>query len=211
MTYNVGSMSTRLRGHRPLSHQLESWLRGGSPKTLVGLEKAFGEKGFGLVFLLLLGVPALPIPTGGITHIFELMAMLLSTELIVGRETIWLPQRWQTHKLSKSTMDKAIPFMIRKIRWFERYSRPRLVGLYTTRLFRSLAGVLLLIFSLGALLAPPFTGLDTLPALGGVLIALSLVLQDIFVFIGGIAIGTVGIGVIFALGGILTSSITHWL
>jgi hypothetical protein len=43
--------------------------------------------------VLLLGVPALPLPTGGATHVFEIIAVLLALELIVGREEIWLPRR----------------------------------------------------------------------------------------------------------------------
>ncbi len=45
--------------------------------------------------MLLLGVPALPIPTGGATHVFELVAMLIALQLIAGRKEIWLPQRWR--------------------------------------------------------------------------------------------------------------------
>jgi hypothetical protein len=36
-----------------------------------------------LLFVLLLGVPALPPPTGGATHVFEIIAVLLALELMV--------------------------------------------------------------------------------------------------------------------------------
>jgi hypothetical protein len=41
--------------------------------------------------VLLLGPSALPLPTGGATHVFEIIAMLLALELIAGRDQIWLP------------------------------------------------------------------------------------------------------------------------
>ena len=47
-----------------------------------------------MLFVLLLALrPALP--TGGVTHVFELIAMLLALQLIVGRRHVWLPERWR--------------------------------------------------------------------------------------------------------------------
>ncbi|MBV8997411.1 MAG: hypothetical protein JO304_00030 [Solirubrobacterales bacterium] len=48
-----------------LGDELEQWLRGEGEKTLGSLVEAFGEKSFAIVFVFLLGVPALPLPTGG--------------------------------------------------------------------------------------------------------------------------------------------------
>jgi hypothetical protein len=77
-----------------VSDQVERWLRTDGERTLGSLIDLFGEKSFAIVFVLLLGVPALPLPTGGVTHVFEVIAMLVALQLIVGRDQIWLPQRW---------------------------------------------------------------------------------------------------------------------
>jgi hypothetical protein len=53
------------------------------------LIELFGRKSFAFVFVLLLAVPALPLPTGGATHVFEIVAVLLAGQLIAGREEIW--------------------------------------------------------------------------------------------------------------------------
>jgi len=58
---------------------------------LGSLIELFQERSFAILFVLLLGVPALPLPTGGATHVFEIIAMLLALELIAGRGEIWLP------------------------------------------------------------------------------------------------------------------------
>jgi hypothetical protein len=55
-------------------------------------------------------------------------------------------------------------------------------------------------FTAGSAIAPPFSGLDTLPALGVVVIALSVILEDIVVFAIGIAIGAGGIALIITVG-----------
>src|SRR5436305_859950 len=57
-----------------LSDQLEAWLESEHDKSLGGLIGAFQDKSFAILFVLLLGVPALPLPTGGATHVFEVIA-----------------------------------------------------------------------------------------------------------------------------------------
>src|SRR5215213_5202476 len=68
-----------------LSDQLEGWVAGEGEKTLGGLIDVFEEKSFAILFVLLLGVPALPLPTGGATHVFEVIAVLLASQLVAGR------------------------------------------------------------------------------------------------------------------------------
>src|SRR6476661_4247549 len=77
-----------------VSDQIERWLASEGDKTLGGLIDVFQEKSFALVFILLLGVPALPLPTGGASHVFEIIAILVALQLVVGRDKIWLPRRW---------------------------------------------------------------------------------------------------------------------
>jgi hypothetical protein len=60
---------------------------------------------------------------------------------------------------------------MKTIRWLERFSRPRATYLFDHRLSNLVFGVLVLAGSLAAFLAPPFTGLDTLPSLGVVLLS----------------------------------------
>src|SRR4051812_127752 len=83
-----------------VSDELEGWLNGDGRKTVGGLIELFEEKSFALLFVLLLGVPALPLPTGGVTHVFEVLAVLLAVQLVVGRDEIWLPQRWRELELA---------------------------------------------------------------------------------------------------------------
>ena len=54
--------------------------------------------------------------------------------------------------------------------------------------------------SAAAFLAPPFTGLDTLPALGVVLVSLGVLLEDAAVVAGGLLVGAIGIALEVALG-----------
>ena len=91
-----------------LSDQLERWLTGEGEKTLGSFVDAFGEKSFAILLVLLLGVPALPLPTGGVTHVFELIAALIAVELIAGRHEVWLPQRSRALELAGPRQQRLI-------------------------------------------------------------------------------------------------------
>jgi hypothetical protein len=185
------------------SDQLERWLRDDTPKTLGALNEAFSEKSFAVTILLLMFVPALPLPTGGITHVFEVITVVLAAQMVLGRRTIWLPQRWRERELGAMTTGKAVPFIVRRVRWFERFSRPRGARLFEQRWFLRLLGLLLIVFAVAAAIAPPFSGLDTLPALGAVAVALAIILEDTVVLAIGIAIGAGGILLILTIGAAL--------
>jgi hypothetical protein len=177
----------------PVSDQIERWQRADGPRTLGSLVELFGPKAFAIIFVLLLGVPALPLPTGGATHVFELIAMLLALQLIVGRRTVWLPARWCRLRLEGPRRERFVAALVRNVRRLERFSHPRLPWLFGHRLSNAVFGVLVLLLSIGAFVAPPFTGLDTLPALGAVLVSLGVLLEDLAIVAGGVAVGAGGV------------------
>jgi hypothetical protein len=194
----------------PFSRSLHAWLKSDRDKTLAGLSQAFGEKSFAIIFLILMALPALPIPTGGVTHVTELMTALLSLELIAGRKLVWLPRRWLKFNVSKLLSAKAIDRLVSVVKWFERFSRRRWSGLLVRTEVLSVLGLVILIFTIAAFVAPPFSGLDTLPALGVVVIALALILEDSLFVGAGIILGIVGIGLEIAAGTALYSGLTHF-
>lgn len=183
-----------------VSNELERWLTSDGEKTLGSLIELFEEKSFAILFVVLLGVPALPLPTGGATHVFEIIAMLLALELIAGREQIWLPQRWRKLELAGKKQQRFIAALMKVIRWLERFSRPRLRFLFDHRLSNVVFGLLVIAGSLAAFVAPPFTGLDTLPALGVVLLSLGMLLEDVVVVLAALIVGIAGVTLEVILG-----------
>ena len=162
--------------------RLESWLTSDHDKTLRGLGEVFSEKSFAVTILFLMFVPALPLPTGGISHLFEAISVVVAAQMVAGRRTLWLPDRWQRRELGSLTTDKAVPFMIRRIRWFERFTRPRLRYLFTHRWSVQLLGLLLM--------------------------GLSIILEDALVLAIGTAIGAVGTAIIFTIGAAVVNVVT---
>ncbi len=188
------------------SKRLEDWLNNKQNKTLADLLVISSNKSFAICILVLMVIPSLPLPTGGITHIFEIISMLLGIEIILGRKVIWLPKRWLNMDISGLGKNKIINSSLRKLKWIEKHSKRRLENVLANDYFLRITGFLFIIFCFAAFIAPPFSGLDTLPSLAAVLIALSLIFEDVILYIIGLIIGFIGIGTIFVLGGAILRS-----
>ena len=202
MADRIGDTDVDRPPDQRIGDQLEQWFRSEGPKTLGGLTGAFGEKSFAIVFIVLMAVPALPLPTGGVTHVFEVITMLVALELVAGRRSIWLPRRWERLGLGDSGQ-RFVAQLLRLIRRLERFARPRLAVLLRLRVSRVVFGVVVFALSLAAFLAPPFSGLDTLPALGVVLVSLGVLFEDIVLAVAGVVVGILGALLVIALGGAL--------
>jgi hypothetical protein len=192
-----------------LSDRIEQWLGGEEPKTLGNLVDVFGEGSFAVVFVLLMALPALPLPTGGASHVLELVTMLLALELIAGRRRVWLPQRWKRLELGGASREKFVTMLLGRIRWLERFSRPRGRRLLAGRLSGIVFGLVVFALTLTAFLAPPFSGLDTLPSIGVVLLALGVLMKDIALVVAGAVVGALGVVAVVVLGSIAVNGVKH--
>jgi hypothetical protein len=192
----------------PVSVQLQRWLDGDGAKTLDGLIGLFGRGSFALLFVILLGVPALPLPTAGATHVFEVIAILLALQLVAGRDEIWLPKRWRALELAGPRQQKFLKGLMKMIRWLERFSRPRLTFLFEHRLTDVVFGLLVIALSVAAFVAPPFSGLDTLPSLGAVLLSLGVLLEDALVVVLALVVGVAGIALEIILGSVAVKGVS---
>jgi hypothetical protein len=194
-----------------VSDELEHWLGGDQPKTLGNVIELFGPRSFALIFVLLMALPALPLPTGGATHVLEAVTMLVALQLVVGRRCIWLPARWKRLELGAPSRQKLVTALLRRIRWFERFSRPRANRLFEHRIASSVFGGLVFGLALSSFLAPPFSGFDTLPSLGVVVIGLGVLLRDLLLALLGALLGAIAVATILAIGKLAVETAKHVL
>jgi len=186
-------------GPQPLSEQLDTWFGHGSNRRIGELVDSFGPRSFAVSFVVLMAFPALPLPTGGLSHIFEAATMLLALELVAGRSEVWVPERWRDKELV-GLSGKVGRILVKRVRGLERFARPRLGPVLDLRTVRRLFGALVFGLSLGAFVAPPFSGLDTLPALGVVVLSVGVLLHDTVLALAGLVVGALGVGVIVGIG-----------
>ena len=183
-----------------LTDELRLWAAAEGDRTVGALSDTFGEKSFAILFVFLLGPSALPLPTGGVTQVLEVIAMLLALQLVIGRRSVWLPSRWRSVTLAGPTSERFIGRLLRLIGWLERRSHPRGRFLFGHRLGNSAFGALVLLGTAGAFVAPPFSMLDTLPALGVVVLSVGVLMEDAVIAAAGAAIGASGVALVVALG-----------
>ena len=191
---------TAPNGAMRLSDEFEQWLRSDGDKTLGGLIDLFEERSFAVLFLFLLGPSALPLPTGGVTQALEVIAMLLALQLIANRDQVWVPRRWRAVKLGGDHRARFLAGLMQFVRRLERISRPRVRMAFEHRTSNIVFGALVIAGSLGAFLAVPFTGLDTLPALGVVLVSLGVLLEDFAVAVAGTVVLLAGVALEIVVG-----------
>lgn len=180
-----------------LDEEIEAWAAG-DDTSMGSLLDLFGQRSFAVMLVILLAPSALPIPTGGVTHVLEIAAMLIAVQLLVGKRELWLPARWREHQVNAE--GRFVRALVRFIRRVDRYARPRMSYLFGSRFSHIVFGGVVLLGVIGAFVAPPFSGLDTLPALGVVVVSLSMLFRDAIIAAVGVIILTAGIVLEVVLG-----------
>jgi len=192
------------------SKQIESWLDSKQPKTFGNLSTFFGKNSFATIFIICMAIPALPIPTGGITHVLEVVVALVALETIIGLKSLWLPKWLAKKQLPTLVIKTGLPKFIQYLRKLEKYSRPRGVAFINNTFTERFAGLAVLAFAAGAFFALPFSGLDTIVSIGAVVLSLGLVLNDVVYFVAGLIIGVIGLFLGIFLGTVIAHALKRF-
>lgn len=178
-----------------LSDVIEGLGFGGDPQLSVAeLVEAFGERAFGALILILALMALFPWPPGG-KAVFSAPILLLSLELAVRRDTVWLPRWILKASVSREIYRKTSQKVIKPISWVERLSKPRLPAL-TGDAADMIVGVVCALLAI--MLALPVPLGDMLPALTLAIFGLALTQRDGVGIIAG-AIGSVICGIYLVL------------
>ena len=161
--------------------------------TLGALMASAGERGFGLM-MVILGLPMLiPILPPGSSTIVGPIYAISAVQMLRGARSPWLPQRLRNRVLSGTVVrilrERGVPL----IRVAERWSRPRGVW-FAERLVVRLVGGMLLI--MGLILLGPFPLLNTPPAISVMLMGIALLNDDIVFLLAGFLVGGISIGIL---------------
>jgi hypothetical protein len=160
------------------------------------LVSAMGQRSFGPLLLvpsLLVTSPLSGLP--GFSSLAGITNALIAAQMLVGRETVWLPQTIRARCIGRSRLDKAIDFLGPVARLMDWLVRPRL-SVLTRRPFNRLVAAICVLAGL------------VMPVLGLVPFASSIIGAAVATFalalVAGdgvlVAIATVGILAIAGLG-----------
>jgi hypothetical protein len=143
--------------------------------TLGEVVERIGDRGFGLLLLILSLPSALPVPAPGYSTPFGILISLLALQMLFGRTAPWVPPRAAGLQLKGKFIDAMLSFAGKFFARVEFLIRPRWrwVG---SRPGRSFMGVLVLIMAILMILPIPLT--NTFPAFVIFVIGIGLTEED---------------------------------
>ena len=160
------------------------------------LDKA-GDRGYGFL-LILLAIPAfIPILPPGTSGVLGALMSIVALQMLVGLKQPWFPKRWRNKVLSPKVVQALQTRGVAILRQIERVSHSR--GRRLTRNGLILRLSALVVIALALVLSSPMPFMNTLPALGVLLIGVGLANHDLYFLSAGWGIGIVVV-LIVALG-----------
>lgn len=177
----------------PLSTKLEDWLKSDDTPTVAEFNDAFGDEGMGLLIILLITPSALPVPTGGITYLFEMGVTIIALQVMLARKKLWLPKKIGGIKFSNKVKTAILPKLISFIKKIEPMAGGAKFRESNVGKSELATSILIIIFTAGAFFAPPFAMLDTLPSMGVIIMGLSLITHSKKAFLMGSLVGLAGL------------------
>jgi len=157
---------------------------------------ALGDRGLGLLMLVLALPNMVPLPFLGISSILGTPIAIISLHLVVGRHTPWLPRFVRDRSVKAADLATMLEGAKKRLAWAERGLRPGTLAL--TRGVEFAAGINLFINAV--LLALPIPWGNPAPASAIALISIALVEADRRLFRIAMAWGVVTILIDLALG-----------
>lgn len=168
-------MTEEARQHpRRLSDIVRS-LEGRHTLTIGELVDELGERAFGALMFVFAVPNVIPTPPGT-SAVLGLPLVILTFQLMIGRQALWLPKRIRDRPISGQLIAgfvrRAVPILAR----FEKILRPRLSLLVVSNLSERILG--LVCFALAVILFLPIPLLNILPSLAIAILALGLAERD---------------------------------
>lgn len=191
---------------RPLSQVFKDLsLSATAPVSFTELEDAFTDRSFAalLTFFAILNLLPLPPGTGIVTGI---PLVLVSVQMVMGRNTVWLPAFLRTKSISperfRQVSDKVVPWL----QWLERFIKPRNWPFGRKQGDRWL-GAFTTILGMSVVLPMPLS--NWLPALATAIVGIALCERDGRLLFAGLTIGVVSIGIVAGFAFVAASVITY--
>lgn len=177
-----------------------------APKLCLGeIVEAFGDRAFGPVIFFFALINMLPWPPGG-TTLTGAPLLLLSMELALGRDSLWIPRWLERIAIDRATFRKLSGRFRKPLHLTERLARPRLYFL-TGGLGQGLIGLACVFLSV--VLVLPVWGGNLLPAVAIGVFALGVMQRDGLAALIGWALTGATVAVLFLAWTLIVASVEH--
>lgn len=199
-----GPPTIRPMAHLKLSDELQQLLRtDGQALSVEQLVARVGDRGFGLLLVVLSLPSALPVPAAGYSIPFGLLLLVLAFQMLAGRTRPVFPRRLEAIQMSSRFAEKLLggaAWLFQRLEWVIR-PRMRWIG---QRPGRVLMGLLVMLMAILMLIPIPLT--NTFPAFVIFLIGIGLTEEDGLFAVGACVVGCLAVAL---YGGLVWAMIVH--
>lgn len=157
---------------------------------------AVGDKGYGLILVVLSLPSALPIPAPGYSTPFGIMLAFLGGQMVLGRRSVWLPQWAIRSRIKRSLAVRAIQGANAFFTRLEHLIKPRFTWIGGPW---GLPVMGLLVIAMAALMILPIPLTNTAPAMVIFLIGVGLSEDDGLFAAGACVAGVLAVGLYAAI------------
>lgn len=164
---------------------------------------AVGEKGFGLVLIVLSLPSALPVPAPGYSTPFGIVIALIALQMLLGRQALWIPEKLGHIRIKPKLANTMLGTASRFLKTIERFIRPRQLWIRGRAGQAALAAVIVV---MACLMMLPIPLTNTFPAMVIFMIGIGLSEEDGLLAIAAFAIGC---GAVLLYAGIVYIVVTH--
>ena len=180
-----------------LSDELRTLLKTDGDSLTVGqLNARVGDRGFGLLLLVLALPSALPVPAAGYSVPFGLLLLVLALQMLIGKTRPVFPQRLERIRMSSGFATRLLngaAWIFRRLEWIIR-PRMRWIGSRGGRVFMGA-----LVFLMAILMMIPIPMTNTFPAFVVFLIGIGLTEEDGLFAFGACLMGVLAVLLYVAL------------
>jgi len=182
---------------RPLSKVLSELAEQstGKPVSVRCMRDALADRSFATFLVLTCLINMLPFPPGS-TLVLGIPIIIVALQMLAGRGTVWLPERFLNMSLSEKSFTKMTTTIVPRLRTLENWLRPRLWPFADNKQAERIIGAFALILGLFVFL--PVPGSNWFPAFAGVICGLALSERDGKWLAVGVVLGVVSCSVVAA-------------
>jgi len=159
--------------------------------TIQSLINQVGSRGTAILLLILAFPAALPLPAPGYATPFGIVISFIGWQLLRGQDTLQLPNRIASRKLSPSLISFSITNGKIPLKAVEFFIRPRLQNLAQNKTMYRLMGGIIMLLAMMMTLPIPLT--NTAPSFVIFMLAAGILEEDGLAMIGGILLAPIAV------------------
>ena len=168
-----------------------------SRDTTIGLlADSLGERAFGALLFIFAVPNAIPLPPGT-SAILGLPLLILTWQVMVGRQTLWLPEVVRKRRISKEMLERFVTKVTPVMARLERILKPRLAFIVVPHMAERLIGLVAFPLALILFLPIPFGNIP--PAAAIACLALGLAERDGLAVIVGYVLSAASVAILAAV------------